>query len=427
MEQGSGEKPYLRPGIARLALLFGTIYFVQGLSEPTTGLIAQPDQSLLRSWGEDPRQIVSFVAVLELPWCFKPLFGLLSDFIPLAGSRRRSYLALTSMSAIIGFGGLYLLPLPTGSQDHLLFWLLPATIAVVFADVVIDALMIETGQPHGMTGQLQSVQWAAVYAGTILTGILGGLLSEHHLQKLGFLICAGLMLGSLVLSVFVVSERRQTKPHESWTDARTALRQALGAKGVLAVGGLMFVWHFNPFSPAVLYFHMTGPAGFSEQFFGQTVSLNAIGSLAACIAYGFYCRRVPPRRLVYLSIAAGVAGTWVYWFLTGEAAAVAISLVAGFAYMTATMVLVDLAARACPLAAAGTLFAIFMATCNVSTALTTWLGGHLYHEATIQFDAGTAFALVVGLGGLFTASSCLMVHFLPDHVLTIPVGARRDY
>ena len=28
----------------RLSLLFGTIYFVQGMSEPTTGLISQPNQ-----------------------------------------------------------------------------------------------------------------------------------------------------------------------------------------------------------------------------------------------------------------------------------------------------------------------------------------------------------------------------------------------
>ncbi|HET6878772.1 MAG TPA: hypothetical protein VFI31_01300, partial [Pirellulales bacterium] len=69
----------------RLGLLFGTIYFVQGMSEPTTGLISQPNQSLLREWGESPEQIAAFVAILAAPWCLKPLFGFLSDFFPLAG------------------------------------------------------------------------------------------------------------------------------------------------------------------------------------------------------------------------------------------------------------------------------------------------------------------------------------------------------
>ncbi|HEV3005386.1 MAG TPA: MFS transporter [Pirellulales bacterium] len=425
MERHSSAKPTPRGRIVRLALLFGTIYFVQGLSDPTTGIVAQPDQSLLRSWGENPRQIASFVAVLELPWCFKPLFGLLSDFFPLAGSRRRSYLVLTSLVATVGFAGLYWLPLVRGALDHLLLWLLPATVAVVFANVVIDALMIETGQPEGITGQLQSVQWAAVYAGTIVTGILGGLLSEHHLIQLGFLLCAGLMAGTFVLTVFVVPERRSTAPRESWLTVRSALRKAIATKEVLAVGGLMLLWHFNPFCPAVLYFHMTGPAGFSDEFYGQTVSLNAIGSLAACVAYGYYCRRVSPRHLVHWSIVAGVAGTWVYWLQSGKASAVAISMVAGFLYMTASMILVDLAARACPIAAAGTVFALFMAIGNVSTAMTTWLGGQVYHVVNQRCDADAAFAIVIGMGGVLTATSWLAVRFLPDRLFAIP-GSRWE-
>ena len=36
---------------AGLVLLFGTMYFVQGIAEPTEGLIAQPVRSLLKSWG----------------------------------------------------------------------------------------------------------------------------------------------------------------------------------------------------------------------------------------------------------------------------------------------------------------------------------------------------------------------------------------
>jgi MFS family permease len=423
--RSAAEKVSPKGRIVKLVLLFGTIYFVQGLSDPTTGIVAQPDQSLLRSWGENPRQIAAFVAVLELPWCFKPLFGLLSDFVPLAGSRRRGYLALTSLVAAVGFAGLYWLPLARGALDHLLLWLLPATVAVVFANVVIDALMIETGQPEGITGQLQSVQWAAVYAGTILTGVLGGLLSEHHLIQLGFLLCAGLMAATFMLTAFVVPERRLAAPRESWSKVRPALRQAITAKEVLAVSALTFLWHFNPFCPAVLYFHMTGPSGFSDQFYGQTVSLNAVGSLAACVAYGFYCRRVSPRFLVHLSILAGIAGAWVYWFQSGKPSAVAISIVAGFMYMTASMILVDLAARACPIIAAGTVFALFMAFGNVSTALSTWLGGHIYHVANVRWDADTAFFIVVGLGGVMTATSWLAVRFLPDQLFSIP-GSRWE-
>ena len=36
------------------------------------------------------------MALLAVPWTIKPVFGLLSDFVPLFGSRRRSYLLLAN-------------------------------------------------------------------------------------------------------------------------------------------------------------------------------------------------------------------------------------------------------------------------------------------------------------------------------------------
>ena len=66
-----------------LGILFGAMYFFQGIGEPSDGLIAQPVLSLLKSWHFGDVQITQFAAVLALPWAIKPLYGLLSDFVPL--------------------------------------------------------------------------------------------------------------------------------------------------------------------------------------------------------------------------------------------------------------------------------------------------------------------------------------------------------
>src|SRR5947209_15284293 len=79
----------------RLGLLFGAIYFLQGIGEPTDGLIAQPLRSLLKGWGRSAGEITAFSALLALPWTFKPIYGLLSDFVPLFGTRRKGYLILS--------------------------------------------------------------------------------------------------------------------------------------------------------------------------------------------------------------------------------------------------------------------------------------------------------------------------------------------
>ena len=75
-----------------LGALFGLLYFVQGIVEPTDGLLSQPIKSLLRNWGYSAASTAWFISVLSIAWAIKPLYGLLTDFVPLAGSRRRSYL-----------------------------------------------------------------------------------------------------------------------------------------------------------------------------------------------------------------------------------------------------------------------------------------------------------------------------------------------
>ncbi|MBV8383353.1 MAG: hypothetical protein JOZ63_12145, partial [Planctomycetaceae bacterium] len=117
----------------RLGLLFGALSFLQGIGEPTEGLIAQPVRSLLKSWGRDASEIAAFSALLAIPWSLKPLYGLLSDFVPLAGSRRRSYLVVASSLTAVSLVGLSLFPVPRGATSALLAWLLLPTVAVAFS------------------------------------------------------------------------------------------------------------------------------------------------------------------------------------------------------------------------------------------------------------------------------------------------------
>src|SRR5262245_52188642 len=144
--------PAERTQVFRLGLLFATLYFVQGIAEPTEGLIAQPVRSLLAQWGHSIGAVALFSALLSSPWWFKPLYGLLTDYVPLFHLRRKSYLLLSTGAGALGLGYLALTELSSG-EGAVLFWcLLIPTIGVAFADVAVDALMVERGQPLGLTG-----------------------------------------------------------------------------------------------------------------------------------------------------------------------------------------------------------------------------------------------------------------------------------
>src|SRR5215472_6273068 len=138
-----------------LGALFGLLYFVQGIVEPTDGLLSQPIKSLLRNWGYSPASTAWFISILSLAWSIKPLYGLLTDFVPFAGSQRRSYLLLTTAVASISMVVAYSLQLNSERAVLLLVLLFPTAVAIAFSDVVIDAMMVGAGQERGTTGQLQ--------------------------------------------------------------------------------------------------------------------------------------------------------------------------------------------------------------------------------------------------------------------------------
>jgi MFS family permease len=393
-----------------LGFLFGTLYFIQGIGEPTEGLIAQPVRSLLSTWGCSAGEIGIFAMLLSLPWAIKPLFGILTDFVPLWRRRRKSYLILVNAAALSGLVVLYAAPPQRGAVLWLLALLLVPTFSVAFADVVVDALMVEKGQPLGITGRLQSIQWACMYAATAVTGTLGGYLTDAHRQDLGFLICAAVMVPALFLSIFVVREKTCPRGLPS---ARTALRtlwHAARTPGVLAVGAFLFLWNFNPFSTAVLQQHMVNEMQLGEQFFGETLTIQAVASVVASIAYGFYCRRLTTRTLVHLSIVLGILSTIGYWAMVGRMSAMGVSVAVGFVYMTATLIQLDLAAQVCPPETAGTIFALLMSLSNLGLALSTGLGGLLYDQGTNWWGSRTlAFNVLVGIGAGFTAGCWFLV------------------
>src|SRR5256886_13901513 len=87
--------PFQTPEAQRLAVLFAVVYFSQGMWY----LPIQTITVVLKDRGLSAGQVADFFAITIIPWLIKPAYGLLSDFLPLFGYRRKSYLLLTSAAA----------------------------------------------------------------------------------------------------------------------------------------------------------------------------------------------------------------------------------------------------------------------------------------------------------------------------------------
>src|SRR5262245_65640079 len=97
---GAWLHPFGRGEARRLAIFFAIVYFAQGMWY----LPNQAMTIVLKERGLSAGQIADFFFISTVPWLIKPLYGLVSDFVPLFGRRRKSYLLLTSaLAAGAGF------------------------------------------------------------------------------------------------------------------------------------------------------------------------------------------------------------------------------------------------------------------------------------------------------------------------------------
>jgi len=398
----------------KLFIIFAALYFVQGTGELTAGLLSQPLRSMLRNWGRDSAEIATFMFLLGFPWYIKPIFGLFTDFIPIKGLRRKSYLILSSLLMICGFLAATLLPLTASAGTLILFFLLMPSFGIAFKDVATDATMIETGQPLGITGRLQSAQWGAMYGAGLICGVTGGWISQHGQQRLGFFVCALLGVIALYIAIFHIKEKpRPELQRGQLKRAIKVLGEVARSRIVILVAVFYFFLNFNPFSADVLYVYMIDELGFSEQFIGYTYTISSFASIVACILYGIFAKRVPLRFLLHGSVVFMVISSLVYLGLGTKASAIVISLAFGFIYMITSLTQLELAGRYCPPAAAGTVFALLMSLSNFSISSSSILGGRLYESWKLTFGASTAYSLLVLVGAGFTAVCWLLVLFFP--------------
>jgi MFS family permease len=363
--------------LRRLLVFFATVYAVQGVAEPKAGLATQPIFFLLKDEMRlGAAETATFLALIGLAWNVKPLYGLLSDLVPLFGYRRRSYLLVTTAMAALGWLALGLLPAyPWGLTLGIL---LLTGLGLAFTDVLCDAVMVEEGKARGLTARFQSTQWAAVYGASLLAGIGGGYLSAHVSYSRAFLLVALFPVLSFAASAWAVRDPRTRFDRATVRETVAALRVGIRSGPLWRAAAFIFLWNFSPSFGVPLEYHMVDVLGITKIQLGVLASLASGAAMLGAIVFGRYAARLAPRSLLNLAITVGVAGTLAYYGLVGWWSAVALGITVSFVTAIAQLATLDLAARAVPNHAEGTFFAALMSVSNLGTTGAEWLGGQLY-------------------------------------------------
>src|SRR5271169_5528210 len=164
-----------RGSMSHLLWFFALVYVVEGLGQ-IGGLIAQPLTYFLKQvHGWTPLQITAYLTLFNIPWIIKPLYGLVSDFVPLFGYRRKSYLLLANVSAV---GGFFLVSQLT-KPDELVFALMLTAYAMAISSTLCGAVLVENGQRLQESGTFVNQQWLWYNVAAMAAAILGGQLVQR--------------------------------------------------------------------------------------------------------------------------------------------------------------------------------------------------------------------------------------------------------
>ena len=408
-----------RAEVRRLALLFGVVYFSQGVAQVSL-LIHQPLNFYLRDglgWGAD--RIAGFMWVVMIPWMLKPLYGLLSDFIPILGYRRKSYLLLMNGLA----AGAFLWVWGVRDTTGLMVGLLLTGLGVATSDVVVDALMVESGQRTGRVKLFQGVQWTCINIAGIGSSFLGGYLCDragaHGAYRVAALISGGVAFAVALVGWFLVREPRAALDAGQLKATGRGVRAAFTSGVLWAVLGFLFLAELNPGMITPLYLFQKEKLGFGQTHIGQ---LNAYAFAGYAVGAVLFTLLLAPRLSTRSTIVVGLSALLVVKLallgMRGPASAAAARFVYGIGFQMAILSLLSLAAEACPRRAEAFTFAAMMAVLNLGRQTGDYVGSRLYQDVF-----GQAFWPVVLVSCGATLGALLLVPLLPR---VKPAGGEGD-
>jgi MFS family permease len=403
IQHQAGDKTATR----QLLLFFALVYVVEGLGQ-VGGLIAQPLNYYLKttqSW--TPLQITAFVSLFNLPWMIKPLYGLISDFVPLFGYRRKSYLILVNVAAIAGFIWTTQLSAPSD-----LFPALTVTAyAMAISSTLCGALLVENGQRFHESGSFVNQQWLWFNIAAMVAAVLGGQLVQH-LPPDGALHSAAAIVAVAPLLViggalFLVPEQKAAINIAGMKETFEGLKASFRRRELWLIAGFLFLYNFSPGLSTPLYFTMTDSLKFSQGYIGILGSINSAGWVVGALLYHRLFDHLTLRKLLNLSIVLGTIATAGFLLLSSEVSAAVIYFCSGFAAMLATVASLTLAADYCPPRAEGFTFAVLMSISNLASSLADNVGSFLY---TRLFDHNLS--PLVLISAAFTALAFVLVPLL---------------
>ncbi|KAI9919908.1 hypothetical protein PsorP6_015681 [Peronosclerospora sorghi] len=387
------------------------VYFTQGIRSTLCSL--GTSYYLNETLALLPAQAESLRATAAIPWIIKPVYGMLSDSLPICGTRRKSYLVIFSATSAAAYFALSIPTLVT-TYERARTALVIASLGIAFCDVVIDGKVVEAARSEreDMAGNLQTLSWMSLSVGSLL----GSMVSGYALTSFGplgvFFLSALGPLCVVLISMEVPEEKSVASTDLSFLKSVRAQCLALASVVVDPICWRPMLWIFlsNALPVSVgeaMFSFKTAELGFTQSFLGFLSTVGSLTLLGTTALYNAYFRAMPFRRLFFrmqlasacvsfaefvlvsrLNVALGISDTL---FIFGDE--VVSDVVARLKHMPSLV----LCAKICPPGIEGTMFALLMSIYNFSWSVASYGGAWLCRYLLISKAnfAGLATAVII--------------------------------
>ncbi|MEG4021308.1 MULTISPECIES: folate/biopterin family MFS transporter [unclassified Microcoleus] len=396
------------------------IYFVQGI----LGLARLAVSFFLKDeLGMSPAEVSAMLGVVALPWIIKPVFGFMSDGLPIFGYRRRPYIVLSGLlgtSAWVGLATIVHTPLAATGAIAL------SSLSLAVSDVIADSLVVERARKESVTdaGSLQSLSWGAAALGGLITAYLSGSLLQHFSTHTIFLITASFPL-IVSATAWLIAEEKTNKrtDFEAVKDQLKQLRQAVTQKTIWLPTAFLFILQATPSSDSAFFFFTTNELGFPPEFLGRVRLVTSIAALAGVWLFQRFLKTVPFRvifgwstviatalgmtTLLLVTHANRALGIDDQWFSIGDS--LILTVIGQIAYMP----ILVLSARLCPRGVEATLFAVLMSVTNLAGLISHEGGALLTHLLGITDRNFDNLWLLIVITNLSTLLPLPFLNWLP--------------
>ena len=407
-----------------------TVYLIQGV----LGLARLAVSFFLKDeLGLSPAQVSALFGIVALPWVIKPVFGFISDGLPIFGYRRRPYLIL---SGLLGAVSWICLATVVNSSWAATIAIACSSLSVAVSDVIVDSLVVERARVESQekAGSLQSLCWGTSAVGGLLTAYFSGLLLEHFSNRTVFLITAifPLIVSAVAWLIAESPIERNTEAKDNNKDSNDVLsvkqqvkqlRQALSQKAIWLPTAFIFIWQATPTSDSAFFFFTTNELHFEPEFLGRVRLVTSIAAILGIWIFQRFLKAVPFRVIFgWSTVISAVLGMSMlllvthtnrtlgiddHWFSLGDS--LILTVMGQIAYMPVLI----LAARLCPPGIEATLFALLMSVSNMAGLVSHELGAALMHFLGVTETNFNNLWLLVTISNLSTLLPLPFLNWLP--------------